>query len=229
MRGQLKPILEVREITKKFGNLVANENVSFTIGEREIVSLIGPNGAGKTTLFNSISGFYPPTSGSVFFEGKDITGLPSYEVCRLGLTRTFQIVQTLKEMTVEENVMTGAFLHTRSTRAARAAAREILELVGMSGKRDILGGSLTIVDKKRLEIARALATKPKLLMLDECMAGLNQTEIKDESLSEAARKRALPADRGAHHGGDHADLRPDRGAQRGKEDRRGSAEGNCRQ
>ena len=175
----MKPILEVREITKKFGNLVANENVSFTIGEREIVSLIGPNGAGKTTLFNSISGFYPPTSGSVFFEGKDITGLPSYEVCRLGLTRTFQIVQTLKEMTVEENVMTGAVLHTRSTRAARAAAREILELVGMSGKRDILGGSLTIVDKKRLEIARALATKPKLLMLDECMAGLNQTEIKD--------------------------------------------------
>ena len=175
----MKPILEVREITKKFGNLGANENVSFTIGEREIVSLIGPNGAGKTTLFNSISGFYPPTSGSVFFEGKDITGLPSYEVCRLGLTRTFQIVQTLKEMTVEENVMTGAFLHTRSTRAARAAAREILELVGMSGKRDILGGSLTIVDKKRLEIARALATKPKLLMLDECMAGLNQTEIKD--------------------------------------------------
>ncbi len=179
MRGQLKPILEVREITKKFGNLVANENVSFTIGEREIVSLIGPNGAGKTTLFNSISGFYPPTSGSVFFEGKDITGLPSYEVCRLGLTRTFQIVQTLKEMTVEENVMTGAFLHTRSTRAARASAGEILEMVGMSGKRDILGGSLTIVDKKRLEIARALATKPKLLMLDECMAGLNQTEIKD--------------------------------------------------
>ena len=175
----MKPILEVREITKKFGNLVANENVSFTIGEREIVSLIGPNGAGKTTLFNSISGFYPPTSGSVFFEGKDITGLPSYEVCRLGLTRTFQIVQTLKEMTVEENVMTGAFLHTRSTRAARASAGEILEMVGMSGKRDILGGSLTIVDKKRLEIARALATKPKLLMLDECMAGLNQSEIKD--------------------------------------------------
>lgn len=175
----MKPILEVREITKKFGNLVANENVSFTIGEREIVSLIGPNGAGKTTLFNSISGFYPPTSGSVFFEGKDITGLPSYEVCRLGLTRTFQIVQTLKEMTVEENVMTGAFLHTRSTRAARASAGEILEMVGMSGKRDILGGSLTIVDKKRLEIARALATKPKLLMLDECIAGLNQTEIKD--------------------------------------------------
>lgn len=175
----MKPILEVREITKKFGNLVANENVSFTIGEREIVSLIGPNGAGKTTLFNSISGFYPPTSGSVFFEGKDITGLPSYEVCRLGLTRTFQIVQTLKEMTVEENVMTGAFLHTRSTRAARASAGEILEMVGMSGTRDILGGSLTIVDKKRLEIARALATKPKLLMLDECMAGLNQTEIKD--------------------------------------------------
>ena len=175
----MEALLKVNDISMVFGGLRAVSNFSMEIKAGELIGLIGPNGAGKTTMFNSISGFYPPTSGSVFFEGKDITGLPSYEVCRLGLARTFQIVQTLKEMTVEENVMTGAFLHTRSTRAARAAAREILELVGMSGKRDILGGSLTIVDKKRLEIARALATKPKLLMLDECMAGLNQTEIKD--------------------------------------------------
>lgn len=176
---RLKPILEIRNITKKFGSLVANEDVSFTVGEKEIVSLIGPNGAGKTTLFNSIAGFYPPTSGTVLFHGKDITGLPSYKICKLGVTRTFQIVQTLKEMTVEENIMTGAFLHTNSAKKAREAAGEILELTGMTAKKDVLGGSLTIVDKKRVEIARALATKPELLMLDECMAGLNQTEIKD--------------------------------------------------
>lgn len=175
----MDPILKIEHITKKFGSLVANEDVSFTIGEKEIVSLIGPNGAGKTTLFNSISGFYPPTEGKVFFQGKDITGLPSYTICKMGVTRTFQIVQTLKEMTVEENILTGAFLHTNSRKAATAAAGEILEMTGLTQKKDMLGRNLTIVDKKRVEIARALATKPKLLMLDECMAGLNQTEIKD--------------------------------------------------
>lgn len=175
----MEPLLRIEHITKKFGNLVANEDVSFTIGEQEIVSLIGPNGAGKTTLFNSISGFYAPTDGKVFFQGKDITGRPSYEICRLGVTRTFQIVQTLKEMTVEENIMTGTFLHTNSRKKAKEAAAEILELTGLTAKKDILGANLTIVDKKRVEIARALATKPKILMLDECMAGLNQTEIKD--------------------------------------------------
>ena len=175
----MEAILKIENITKKFGNLVANENVSFSIGEKQIVSLIGPNGAGKTTLFNSISGYYPPTDGKVYFRGKDITGLPSYEICKMGVTRTFQIVQTLKEMTVEENVMTGAFLHTNSRKKAQQAAGEILELTGLMDKRNILGGSLTIVDKKRVEIARALATKPQILMLDECMAGLNQTEIKD--------------------------------------------------
>lgn len=175
----MEAILRIENITKKFGSLVANENVSFTVGERQIVSLIGPNGAGKTTLFNSIAGYYPPTEGKVYFRDKDITGLPSYEICKLGITRTFQIVKTLKEMTVEENVMTGAFLHTRSRRKAQEAAGEILEMTGLADKKDVLGGSLTIVDKKRVEIARALATKPQILMLDECMAGLNQTEIKD--------------------------------------------------
>lgn len=175
----MEPLLRIEHITKKFGNLVANEDVSFTIGEKQIVSLIGPNGAGKTTLFNSISGFYAPTDGQVFFEGQDITGRPSYEICRLGVTRTFQIVQTLKEMTVEENIMTGTFLHTNSRKRAKEAAAEILEITGLTAKKDVLGANLTIVDKKRVEIARALATKPKILMLDECMAGLNQTEIKD--------------------------------------------------
>ena len=174
-----KQILNIDNITMKFGSLVANENVSFTIHENEIVGLIGPNGAGKTTLFNCITGFYQPFSGKVTYNDMDITGFTAYKICRLGITRTFQIVQTLKEMTVEENVMTGAFLNTRSRKEAEAITSEILEMTDLTKKKDILGGSLTIVDKKRVEIARALATKPNILMLDECMAGLNQTEIKD--------------------------------------------------
>lgn len=175
----MKPILNIDNITMKFGSLVANENVSFDINENEIVSLIGPNGAGKTTLFNCITGFYKPFSGKVTFKDKDITGFTSYDICRLGITRTFQIVKTLKEMTVEENIMTGAFLNTRKRKEAQGIAEEIMEITDLTKKRNIRGGSLTIVDKKRVEIARSLATKPQILMLDECMAGLNQTEIKD--------------------------------------------------
>ncbi len=175
----MKPLLEIKNITMKFGSLVANEDVSFTIHENEIVSLIGPNGAGKTTLFNCITGFYKPFSGNVVYRGKDITGMTSYEICSLGITRTFQIVKTLNEMTVEENVMTGAFLHTRSRKRAARTTGDILELTGLISKKNILGANLTIADRKRVEIARALATNPRILMLDECMAGLNQTEIKD--------------------------------------------------
>lgn len=174
-----KPILNIDNITMKFGSLVANEDVSFAIHDNEIVSLIGPNGAGKTTLFNCITGFYEPFSGKVTYIDKDITGWTSYEICRLGITRTFQIVKTLREMTVEENIMTGAFLNTYKRKEAQDIAVEIMEMTGLMGKRFVKGGNLTIVDKKRVEIARALATKPKILMLDECMAGLNQTEIKD--------------------------------------------------
>ena len=179
MKIKLKQILNIDNITMKFGNLVANENVSFAIHENEIVSLIGPNGAGKTTLFNCITGFYKPFSGKVTYKDKDITRATPYEICHLGVTRTFQIVQTLKEMTVEENVMTGAFLHTKSRKEAQKIAEEVMDMTDLTKKKNILGGSLTIVDKKRVEIARALATKPQILMLDECMAGLNQTEIKD--------------------------------------------------
>lgn len=175
----MKQILSIDNITMKFGSLVANEDVSFAIHENEIVSLIGPNGAGKTTLFNCITGFYKPFSGKVTYEGKDITGSTTYEICRMGVTRTFQIVQTLKEMTVEENIMTGAFLKTKSRKEAQSIAGEIMEMTDLSRKKDVLGANLTIVDKKRVEIARALATGPRILMLDECMAGLNQTEIKD--------------------------------------------------
>jgi len=175
----LKPLLQIENITMKFGSLVANENVSFNIHENEIVSLIGPNGAGKTTLFNCITGFYKPFGGRVIYEGKDITGMTPYQICHLGITRTFQIVKTLNEMTVEENVMTGAFLNTRSRKVAQEITDEVLHETGLDSKRNILGANLTIADRKRVEIARALATKPKILMLDECMAGLNQTEIKE--------------------------------------------------
>ncbi len=175
----MKPILNINNITMKFGSLVANENVSFDIHENEIVSLIGPNGAGKTTLFNCITGYYKPFSGKVTYKNKDITGFSSYDICKLGITRTFQIVKTLKEMTVEENIMTGAFLHTNKRKEAQKIAEEIMTLTDLTKKRNILGSNLTIVDKKRVEIARSLATKPNILMLDECMAGLNQTEIKD--------------------------------------------------
>lgn len=179
MTARLKQILNIDNITMKFGSLIANEDVSFAIHENEIVSLIGPNGAGKTTLFNCITGFYKPYSGKVSYRDKDITGYAPYEICRIGITRTFQIVQTLKEMTVEENVMTGAFLHAKGRKEAQSIAEEIMEMTDLTKKRHVVGGSLTIVDKKRVEIARALATRPQILMLDECMAGLNQTEIKD--------------------------------------------------
>ncbi len=179
MIQKLKPLLEIKNITMKFGSLIANENVSFNINENEIVSLIGPNGAGKTTLFNCITGFHRPFSGNVIYEGKDITGMSPYLICNIGITRTFQIVKTLNEMTVEENVMTGAFLRTGSRKKAAEIAADMLDLTGLIPKKDIKGANLTIADRKRVEIARALATNPKILMLDECMAGLNQTEIKD--------------------------------------------------
>lgn len=173
-----QPLLQVEGITMKFGSLIANNRVSFNVNKGEIVSLIGPNGAGKTTLFNCITGFYKPYEGRVIFRNKDITNLKPYQICRLGLTRTFQIVKTLKEMTVKENVLTGAFLHTNRRKEAEEIAEEVLKLTHLDKKKNHLGASLTIADKKRLEIARALATRPKLLMLDEAMAGLNQTEIK---------------------------------------------------
>ena len=183
----MQPILKMEGVTMKFGELVADENVSFTIHDGEIVSLIGPNGAGKTTLFNCISGFYKPFSGKVTYykpEGNgeytemDITGKPSYTICELGITRTFQVVKTLNEMTVEENVMTGAFMRHKKAADARRVAGEILQRTGLWEKKDRLGRNLTIADRKCVEIARALATEPKVLMLDECMAGLNQTELK---------------------------------------------------
>ena len=172
-------LLEVRNLTMKFGSLVANSDVSFDVDQGTIVGLIGPNGAGKTTLFNCVSGTYRPTAGRIFFDGQDITGLPSYDICRRGAVRTFQVVRPLKEMSVLENVMVGAYCRTADPEEARKVAEETLTLCGMEAKRDLRAGKLTIADKKRLEVARALATSPTLLLLDEAVAGLTSTEVKE--------------------------------------------------
>jgi branched-chain amino acid transport system ATP-binding protein len=169
-------LLEVKQLTKNFGGLMANDHVDLQVNEGEIVGLIGPNGAGKTTLFNCISGFYPSSSGQVLFKGEDITGLPSNAICLKGIARTFQIVRVFKELSVLDNVMVGAFNRTNSAPVARQKAMEVLDFCGLMTKRGMLAGGLTIADKKRLEVAKAFATGPTLLMLDEAMAGLNQTE-----------------------------------------------------
>ncbi len=172
------PLLEVRGVTKRFAGLTANDAVSFDVAEGEIVSVIGPNGAGKTTLFGCITGFHRPTAGRVIYAGRDITGMKADRVCRLGIARTFQIVQVIGDMTVLENVMTAAFLRARTRRASAARAEEVLASVRLDAKRDFLGSALTIADKKRLEVAMALATGPRLLMLDESMAGLTRVELR---------------------------------------------------
>jgi len=169
-------LIEVKGLTKNFGGLMANDHIDLTVNEGEIVGLIGPNGAGKTTLFNCIAGFYPPSGGSVRFKEEEISGLPANDICLRGIARTFQIVRVFKDMTVLDNVMIGAFNRTNLTATAKKKALEVLDFCGLAPKRSMLAGGLTIANKKRLEFAKALATEPSLLMLDEAMAGLNQTE-----------------------------------------------------
>jgi len=171
-------LLELADVTMKFGELVANDRVSFTVESGSIVGLIGPNGAGKTTLFNCISGLYKPFSGRISFDGADITGQPPYRIARRGAVRTFQVVRPLKEMTVFDNVLVGAFLKCRDNRTAFDRAAECIRLCDLEPLKDKQAGDLPIGGKKRLEMARALATGPKLLMLDEVMAGLTSTEVK---------------------------------------------------
>lgn len=173
------PCLEVQGITKRFGGLTANEEVSFAVGEGEIVSLIGPNGAGKSTLFNCITGIYRPNEGKILFRGKNITQYSAHRICKLGIARTFQIVQVISDMTVLENVMTGVYLRTYNRRDVQKKAEEILRFTGLYEKRDTLAPDLTIADKKRLEIGAALGTQPTLLMLDEAMAGLTPVELRE--------------------------------------------------
>lgn len=173
------PLLEVKNVSMQFQGLLANDNISFALEAGEIVGLIGPNGAGKTTLFSCIAGFYRPTAGAIIFDGHEIGGLRPNKVCKRGIARTFQIVKVLRNMTVIDNVLVGALNRTADMAAARRCADEIIKLTGLWAKRDYLGGSLTIADMKRVEIARALATQPKLLLLDEVMAGLNPSEVQE--------------------------------------------------
>ncbi|MGA8395465.1 MAG: ABC transporter ATP-binding protein [Pseudolabrys sp.] len=169
--------LVIKNLNKRFGGLHAVQDVSFTVRENETVALIGPNGAGKTTAFNLITGFYRPDTGSVSAFGREIVGLRPHDVCAFGLARTFQVAKPFGGMTVLANVMTGAFLRDRRPDAAREKAREAIDFVGLSARENAAARDLTSIDQRRLEMARALATQPRLLLLDEVMAGLNPAEI----------------------------------------------------
>lgn len=175
-------VLECTDITKNFGALAALEKVTFSLGEGEILGMIGPNGAGKTTLFNCIIGVYRPDGGRVLFYGSDITGMRPHKICRLGLVKTSQIMEPFRAMTVFENVMVGA-LHGGQMimKEARTMTQEVIDFVGLADQQDKASASISVPARRRLELARALATKSKVLLLDENMAGLNPHEI-DEAL-----------------------------------------------
>ncbi len=172
-------ILQVQAVTKRFGGLQALTKVTFDLAQGQVLGLIGPNGAGKTTLFNVINGVYTPEEGRILFLGKDVTGKKSYELAKMGMARTHQIVRPLKELTVRENVIVGACYGHENHDLISAAkiADEVLSFVGISARADQLAGSLNVAQKKRLEMARALAARPKLLLLDEVLAGLTPSEI----------------------------------------------------
>lgn len=171
----MENILELHNATKTFGGLVANSNISFVVPYHSVVGIVGPNGAGKTTLFNSISCVHPLTSGTVIFEGKDITKLKAFDICKLGMGRTFQIPQALQDMTVKENVLVASLCRHKKEKAIELAEKVLTE-VGLLEFANMSAGSLNVMQQKRLEIARALATEPKLLLLDETMAGLTGIE-----------------------------------------------------
>ena len=169
--------LVIRGLSKRFGGLRAVQDVSFAVKENETVALIGPNGAGKTTSFNLITGFHRPDAGSVLAFGREIVGLKPHDICAHGLARTFQVAKPFGAMTVLSNVMTGAFLRDKNSAVARQKAREAIDFVGLSAREQTRAKDLTTIDQRRLEMARALATQPRLLLLDEVMAGLNPAEI----------------------------------------------------
>jgi branched-chain amino acid transport system ATP-binding protein len=175
----MSALLAVRSVSKRFGGLQALSNVTFAVGEREIVGIIGPNGAGKTTLFNVITGVYTPDTGRVELKGQDITGWPAHRVCRLGAARTFQIGKPFAALTVLQTVRIGSLNRIADMAGATKHALGVLELVGLAAKRDVQGRHLTVIERKRLELARALATGPSLLLLDEVAAGLRPNEIQE--------------------------------------------------
>ncbi len=169
-------VLQLSQLSKNFGGLAAVNEVSFTVGEREIVGLIGPNGAGKTTLFNLINGYLPSSGGRVVYAGRDITGSPPHRMAALGMGRTFQIVRPFPHLSVLENVLVGAFLRYPQRRAAERKAWEVLQFIGLTDSAQRPAASLTLAGRKRIEVGRALALEPRLLLLDEVAAGLNPTE-----------------------------------------------------
>jgi branched-chain amino acid transport system ATP-binding protein len=171
--------LAVRGITKRFGGLVVVNDATLDVAEGSITGLIGPNGAGKTTLFAVVAGFETPTSGLVMLEGEDITGRKPHHLARMGLARTFQIVQPFAGLSVRENIAVGAFLRESKRSAALAVAEQVAAQVGLTDQLDKPAAALTVAGRKRLEVARALATRPKLLLLDEVLAGLNPSEVRD--------------------------------------------------
>lgn len=170
-------LLQIRGVTQRFGGLYAVNDVTMSVGRGEILGLIGPNGAGKTTLFNVIAGVFAPTAGEVVFDGHRIEGMSPEATCKLGLARTFQIPQVFHSMTVRESIEVAAFLRHRSIPKARAAAVAVAGRVGLGARVEVPTASLTTAERKRLEVARALATEPKMILLDEVMAGLNHTEV----------------------------------------------------
>jgi branched-chain amino acid transport system ATP-binding protein len=194
------PLLEVRNVSYAFGGVKALDDVSLAVNEGEIVSVIGPNGAGKTTLFNVISGLLRPPRGLVLLDGESLRGRAPHHIARLGIGRTNQIVRPFARLSVVDNVAVGALIHERSLRGARAAAREIVAFVGLGPLADRNAGSLTLTQRKRLEVARALALKPRLLLLDEVMAGLTPAEM--DTMAEfilALPKRGIAAIAGIEH------------------------------
>jgi branched-chain amino acid transport system ATP-binding protein len=174
----MTPLLEVQHVTQRFGGLVANRDISIKIERGELVGLIGPNGAGKSTLFNLIAGVMRPSEGRIRFDGEDVTAWPATARCARGLARTFQVVKSFDTMSVIDNVIVGALVRTTSTGEARSKASEVLEFTGLAHRAEALASELIPAEKRRLEVARALATAPKLLLLDEVMTGLTPSEAK---------------------------------------------------
>ena len=172
-------ILYCENLGKRFGGVVAVKDVSIHLNKGEILGLIGANGAGKTTLFNMVSGVFRPTSGKIIFKDTEIQRLPPHRICRMGIGRTYQIVQPFTNFTLLDNVLSGALMRCPIVSDAREIAEGIIEMLGISHLRNISGGALTLIQLKRMEIARALATEPQVLLLDEVMAGLNPTERED--------------------------------------------------
>jgi branched-chain amino acid transport system ATP-binding protein len=173
-------LIEVKEVSKQFGGLAALTDVSFVLKKGEILGLIGPNGAGKTTIFNVINGFYPPTKGDVFLRGQKVSNLKPHVLCKLGLARTFQVVKPLQRMSTLDNVIASAFVRAKTKAQAEEIAIDVLKFTNLYEDRNLISKGLPLGKRKRLEIARALATQPEIILLDESFAGLNPTEINEQ-------------------------------------------------